>query len=127
MLSLLSTVACAVMFWSMHNSSPAMIRFFLLLAGVPNVLLWGLLMLSWYFEKVMPSPKPKRRNPPTKKRGKKNRLEVHDILVFLLGWIAGAFTMGALPAGDLGLTAIWRSRLLSGLYRVGVFLELLLR
>ena len=63
-----------------------------------------------------------------KKKGeKKIDSKFMILLVFLLGWIAGAFTMGALPAGDLGLTAIWRSRLLSGLYRVGVFLELLLR
>lgn len=64
--SVLLTLAFAFMFWSMHNSSRTMIIFFLKLAGAANALLWGLLMVSWYFEKGMPSPRPRGGNPTIK-------------------------------------------------------------
>ncbi len=50
--SVLWTTACAGMFWSMHTSSRKMIIFFIVLAGVPNLLLWGVLMIAHYTEKL---------------------------------------------------------------------------
>ncbi len=70
--SALATILFAVMFWSTHNTSRAMIHFFLLVTCIVNVLLWGLLIVSWHFEKVMTSPKPEPSNSAAKIRKKRN-------------------------------------------------------
>jgi len=54
-------IACAVMFWSMRNSSRLTITILLVAGGVPIAAMWGLLMVALYFEKVMPPLEPKRR------------------------------------------------------------------
>jgi hypothetical protein len=46
------TIACAAMFWAMHNSSRAMITIFLVVAGVPIAAMFGLLLVSRYLDKV---------------------------------------------------------------------------
>jgi hypothetical protein len=68
--SVLWTTACAGMFWSMHTSSRKMIIFFIILAGVPNVLLWGVLMIGHYTERMTerhaPVPRDKAKGSPKK-------------------------------------------------------------
>jgi hypothetical protein len=69
--SALWTVACVAMFWSMHNSSRAMIILYVVLGGVFNALLWVLFMISWYLEKMMAPRGAKARHFGNKKRGDK--------------------------------------------------------
>lgn len=56
--SVLWTTACVGMFWSMHSSSRKLIIFFLILVAVPNALLWSILMISSYAEKLTASRAP---------------------------------------------------------------------
>ena len=55
------TVACVAMFWSMHNSSRAMIYFFIALTAVPHALMCGLVLVARYVEKLTAPLAPRRR------------------------------------------------------------------
>ena len=55
-------VACVAMYWSMYNSSRAMITIFLVAAGVPIAAMCVLFMVALHFDRTMPPREPKRRN-----------------------------------------------------------------
>jgi len=65
------TVASAAIFWSIHNSPRATIYFFLILAGLPIVMMLGLLMIARYFEKTIPPVERRRRRIKATGRDKK--------------------------------------------------------
>jgi hypothetical protein len=55
------TVACASMYWSMHNSSRGLLVFFLILYCVPAAVMLGLFTVSWWYAGKEPAPRvPKR-------------------------------------------------------------------
>lgn len=50
-ISILWPIACAAMFYSMHYSTPSLIKFFTILALVPILLSWVLVFVSRHLEK----------------------------------------------------------------------------
>ena len=50
-LSVLWPIACATMLWSMHYFTRTLILFFLMLAAVPIVVSWVLVLVSRHLEK----------------------------------------------------------------------------
>lgn len=65
------TVACASMFWSMHNSSRGLVVFFLILYAIPTAVMLGLFTISWWYAGKEPAPPAPKRRIKASNKGKK--------------------------------------------------------